>query len=343
MRAVTFVSVCLLSTLVSTALSARAEDKLNVVTTLPDLAEIARAVGGDRVEVSAIASGLQDPHFVDPKPSYVVKLRDADLLIVNGLDLEIGWIPPLVDGAHNPKINRGAAGYIDASKNIPVLELPSGEVNRAQGDVHPFGNPHYLTDPLNWKIVADTVAEALKRSAPADAAGFEARKKAFQKKIDTAMFGASLVDEIGGGKLDRLTRAGELDGFLAQNNVADKLGGWMKSMRVANKSSIVFFHKSYSYFTARFGIKVADYVEQKAGIQPGPGHLAELVQQIRREKIPLIGTHAFYDASIARLVAEKSGAKLLVLPLGVGGVKGADDVFAYFDNITGQLAGVLGK
>lgn len=339
MRALALVSLGLCSF----TLSARAEDRLQIVTTLPDLAEIARSVGGDRVEVSAIASGLQDPHFVDPKPSYVVKLRDADLLIVNGLDLEIGWIPPLVDGAHNPKINRGAPGYIDASKNIPVLEIPSGEVNRAQGDVHPFGNPHYLTDPLNWKIAAETIAEALKRTAPAEAVGFEARKKAFQKKIDIAMFGPALVEEIGGGKLDRLTRSGELDSFLQQNNVSDKLGGWMKTMRPANGSAIVFFHKSYSYFTVRFGIKVADYVEQKAGIQPGPGHLAELTQLIRREKIPLIGTHAFYDASIARLVAEKSGAKLLVLPLGVGGVKGADDAISYFDNVTGQLAGALRK
>lgn len=323
--------------------AARAGDPLNVVATTPDLARIAEAVGGDQVEVTAIASGVQDPHFVDPKPSYVVKLRDADLFLVNGLDLEIGWVPPLLEGAHNPQVNAGAAGYVDCSRGIPVIEVPVGEVSRAQGDVHPYGNPHYLTDPLNLKIVAETVAAALSHAAPAGAAGFESRKKAFQRRIDEAMFGATLVDEVGGSKLDRLARSGELDAFLNQNQLSQKLGGWMAKMRPYQGRKIVFYHRSFSYFIARFGLQVAGFVELKPGIQPGPGHLAEVVTQLRREKIPLVGTHPFYDQKIAQLVADKGGAHLVVFPLGVGGVKGADDSVKLFDTITELMTHGLGK
>src|ERR1041384_5279986 len=163
---------------------ARAADPINVVATLTDFGKIAEAVGGDKVKVTTIASGVQDPHFVDPKPSYVLKLRDADLFLVNGLELEIGWVPPLLEGARNGRIKPGSPGYVDCSKNIPVLEVPSGQVTRAEGDVHPFGNPHYTTDPLNDKIVADTIADALVQLRPADAEYFAARKKAFQTSID---------------------------------------------------------------------------------------------------------------------------------------------------------------
>ncbi|MBI5366370.1 MAG: zinc ABC transporter substrate-binding protein [Planctomycetes bacterium] len=328
--------------------SAAAADQLKVVATLQDLAAIATAVGGDRVEVTAVASGVQDPHFVDPKPSYIVKLRDADLLLVNGLELEIGWVPPLVEGARNPRINPGAPGYVDCSRNIPVLELPSGQVSRAEGDVHPLGNPHYLTDPLNGKIVAETVAAAFAAAAPASADYFEERKKEFQSAIDAAMFGKELVDLVGGKKLDRLCRAGELDAFLAAQEsggakLAAKLGGWLATMRACKGRRIVFYHRSYSYFNARFGLAVANFVELKAGIQPGPGHLAEVVGQILNEKIPMVGMHPFYDEKIGRMVAEKGGARLVMLPLGVGGVEGAGDYLKFFDVVTDQFASVFGK
>src|SRR5262249_46515119 len=157
---------------------------LNVVASLPDLGKIAEAVGGDKVKVTSIASGIQDPHFVDPKPSYVAKLRDADLFLANGLQLEIGWVPPLLDAARNPTINTAARGYGDCSKDIPVIELPSGEVTRAQGDAHPLGNPHYLLDPLNGAIVAKTIASALGAQDPKNAAYYTDRAKKFAKQID---------------------------------------------------------------------------------------------------------------------------------------------------------------
>src|SRR5689334_16916839 len=225
---------------------ARAEDALHVVATLPDIGKIAEAVGGDKVHVTTIASGIQDPHFVDPKPSYVVKLRDAELFLVNGLDLEIGWVPPLLDSARNGKIRVGAPGYVDCSKGIPVLEVPSGTVTRAEGDVHPFGNPHYLTDPLNGVIVAQTIADAFARARPSDAAYFDGRKKAFQNSIYEHLFGKELVDLAGGKKLDRFARAGELDEFLTDQSeggtkLASKLGGWLGKMKPLAGAPIVFY------------------------------------------------------------------------------------------------------
>jgi zinc/manganese transport system substrate-binding protein len=320
----------------------RADEPISVVASLPDFAKIAEAVGGDKVHVSTIASGLQDPHFVDAKPSYMLKLRDADLFLVNGLELEIGWVPKLIEGSRNGKIKAGGTGYVDCSKNIPVVEVPSREINRADGDVHPFGNPHYTTDPLNGKIIAETIAEALERAQPSNVEYFESRKKAFQASLDEAMFGKELVDLVGGKKLDRLCRSGELDGFLEKESVggaklAAKLGGWLGKMRPLKGAKMVFYHKSYTYFIERFGLDVTNFVELKPGIQPGPAHLADLVGTIRKDQIKVVATHAFYDEKIGGLVAEKGGAQLVVLPLQVGGVPGADDYFKLFDVVTDLL------
>ncbi len=316
---------------------ARADDKLKVVATLPDLASIAEAVGGDRLEVTSIAVGVQDPHFVDPKPSYVVKLRDADLFLVNGLELEVGWVPPLLSGARNPAVNPGAPGYLDCSVGISVIEVPSGDVSRAEGDVHPRGNPHYLLDPLNGKIVAHHLAEALGRLEPAHAMEYVAREREFAKAIDEKMFGAALVAEVGGTKLDRLARSGELESFLASHRLGDKLGGWMAKLQPMKGRRIVFFHRSFSYFNARFGLVVSEFIEQKPGIQPGPAHLADVITEIRKSSIPFVGTHAFYDSKIASMVAEKGGAKLVIFPLAVGGAKGADSYTSLFDVITDSM------
>jgi ABC-type Zn uptake system ZnuABC Zn-binding protein ZnuA len=339
------VSSLVMATAIATV---NAQAPLNVVASLSDFGAIAQAVGGDKVHVTTIASGVQDPHFVDPKPSYVVKLRDADLFFVNGLELEIGWVPPLLDSARNGKIKVGAPGYVDCSKGISVIEVPTGQVTRAEGDVHPFGNPHYMTDPLNGKIVAETIAAAFAHARPEQAAYFEARKKAFQASIDYAMFGKDLVELVGGQKLDRLARSGELDSFLAREasqgkSLAARLGGWLGKMRPLRGAKIVFYHKSYSYFSQRFGLTVDGYVELKPGIQPGPTHLAELVTGMRREGVKLVATHPFYDEKIAKLVADKGGARLVVLPLNVGGVKGADDYLRLFDVVTEALTRAAGQ
>lgn len=318
------------------------DEPIKVVASLSDLGSVAQAVGGDKVQVTTIASGVQDPHFVDPKPSYVVKLRDADLFLVNGLELEIGYVPPLLDGARNPKIKPGSAGHVDCSRNIPVLEVPVGTVTRAEGDVHPFGNPHYTTDPLNRKIIAETIAEAFQQASPENAEYFESRKKDFQKSIDDAMYGKDLVALVGGKKLDRLTRSGELDAFLEGQTeggvkLSAKLGGWMAKMKPLKGMKMVFYHKSFTYFIERFGLDVTNFVELKQGIQPGAAHLVELVGAMERDKIKIVATHPFYDEKVARLVAEKGGAQLVVLPLQVGGVPGADDSLKFFDVVVGML------
>lgn len=316
---------------------------LGVVATLPALGKVAEAVGGDQVQVTTIASGVQDPHFVDPRPSYMVKLRDADALLVNGLDLEVGWVPPLIDGARNGRVRLGAPGYVDCSRNVPVLELPDRLLTRADGDVHPFGNPHYMTDPLNAKIVADGVAQAFSRLRPEKAEYFAGRAKAFASGIDKAMFGPELVDLVGGNKLDRLARAGELDAFLAREQPGAKLGGWLGKMAPLRGAKVVFYHRSYSYFAQRFGLQAVDYLELKPGIQPGPSHLADVVTSIGREQVRVIVAHPFNDRKLAELVAQKSGARLLLLPLDVGGVPGASDVTSFFDTVTSALVGAFGQ
>jgi zinc/manganese transport system substrate-binding protein len=316
---------------------------LGVVATLPGLGQVAEAVGGDEVRVTAIASGVQDPHFVDPRPSYMVKLRDADALLVNGLDLEVGWVPPLIEGARNGRVRPGAPGYVDCSRNIPVLELPDRQLTRADGDVHPLGNPHYMTDPLNTKIVADTVAQAFARLRPEKAEYFAGRAKAFASSIDTAMFGAELVDMVGGNKLDRLARSGELEAFLAREQAGAKLGGWLARMAALRGAKVVFYHRSYSYFAQRFGLVAVDYVELKPGIQPGPSHLADVVTSMSREQVRVVVAHPFNDLRLAELVAKKSGATLLLLPLDVGGVPNTASISAYFDTTTSALVGALGR
>lgn len=316
---------------------------LAVVATLPGLGQVAEAVGGEEVSVTTIASGVQDPHFVDPRPSYMVKLRDADALLVNGLDLEVGWVPPLIEGARNGRVRLGAPGYVDCSRQVPVLELPSRQLTRADGDVHPFGNPHYMTDPLNAKIVADTVAQALSRLRPEKAPYFSTRAKAFAASIDKAMFGAELVELIGGNKLDRLARSGELEAFLGREQAGTKLGGWLGRMAPLRGAKVVFYHRSFSYFAQRFGLVAVDYVELKPGIQPGPSHLADVVTSMGREHVRLVVAHPFNDRKLAELVAQKSGARLLLLPLDVGGVPNAASLPAFFDTVTSALAGALGQ
>jgi len=325
-----------LALLVGLAPRAAHAEPMQVVASLAGLAKVAEAVGGDRVKVASIAAGVQDPHFVDPRPSYMMKLRDAEALLVNGLDLEVGWVPLLIEGSRNGRLRQGGPGYIDCSRNVPVVELPNRQLTRADGDVHPFGNPHYLTDPLNAKIVADTVAEAFSRLRPADAGYFAARAKQLSASIDRALFGAELVDLVGGKKLDRLARAGELDAFLASTPGA-KLGGWLAAMAPLRGAKVVFYHRSYSYFVQRFGLQVVDYVELKPGIQPGPSHLADVVASIAREHARLVVAHAFNDQKIAQLVAEKGGAPLVILPLDVGGAPGADDLPSFYDGVTRAL------
>ena len=320
----------------------QATDKVRVVATLPNLASIAREVGGDRVEVSSIATGNQDAHFVDPKPSFMLKLRSADLFLVNGLDLEIGWVPPLTQGARNARILPGAKDYVDCSADVHVVEIPSGSVSRSEGDVHPYGNPHYLSDPLNAEPVAAQIAAALSRKAPADAALFATRRDEFTKRLHVAVFGSELVDLVGGTKLARLARSDELAGFLASSVVdgkplTDRLDGWLGRMRPYAGIKVIAYHKDWSYFAPRFGLEVVDYIEPKPGIQPSAKHREEISVRLALGDVRMILTRPYVEHRSTDLLAGSAKLPVLTLPLEVGGHPEATDYFKLFDLLTTQI------
>ena len=275
----------LLVGIVNTAGTADAA-QLHVVTTTQDLAAIARAVGGDAVEVRSIARGYWDPHYVEAKPSYMRHLNRADLLIYNGLELEIGWLPLLIQGSRNRRVMPGSAGSLDASRELPILEIPVGEVNRSMGDIHPEGNPHYTLDPRNGKPIAAAIRERFKRLAPEQGQTFEANCDTFQLRLSKRM-------EV-----------------------------WERTARSLRGRKIVAFHKQWEYLADWLGLEIVDYVEVKPGIPPSPRHISRLEELIEREKITLLLRANFGDTRAAEKVAERAGIQLLTLPASVDGEEG---------------------
>jgi zinc/manganese transport system substrate-binding protein len=329
------------------ALPRAGDDRVRVVATLPNLGAIATAIGGDRIDLTVIAHPSQDAHFVDPKPSFMVKLRKADLLLINGLDLEIGWVPPLTEGARNGRILRGAPGYIDCSTGVRVLEVPA-TVSRLGGDVHPYGNPHYLTDPLNAEAVASTIAAALAAADPDGAAQYEAGRKHFVQRLHQAMFGRELVDLVGGAKLTREAVAGNLDSYLDDTKVGgeplrSRLGGWLGRMQEVKGAPVLTYHRDFIYFVARFGLREVDNIEPKPGIQPSARHLQNLVEVLTAGEVQVILTRSFVEHRSTDLLAEKTGAMVVTLPLEVGGMPGADDFITLYDMVVEQIAAALSQ
>jgi ABC-type Zn uptake system ZnuABC Zn-binding protein ZnuA len=274
---------------------ARAASKLNVVTATTDLAALAQEVGGDRIDVESIARGYQDPHFVEAKPSFLLKLRRADLLVVIGLQLEIGWLPPLITQSGNPKIQVSAPGYLDASQFAEILEIPTTQVTRAMGDVHPLGNPHYWLDPQNGLRIARGIQEKLAELRPGDAAYFEQRFQAFSQRLQQAE------------------------------------QRWDEQMKALRGRKVVTYHRSWPNFAKRFGLDVVGYVEPRPGIPPSPGHTVELIQMMRREKVKAILVEPYFDLKTPDAVARETGAKVVVLMPSVGGEKEITDYFKLFD------------
>ncbi len=281
-----------------------AAGKLNVVATLEDLASIARFVGGDDVMVTGIANGAQDAHFLDAKPSYLVKLNRADVLIENGGELEAGWLPLLVNNARNRRI-LGTPGRVTAMDGIETLEVPA-TLSRAEGDVHPQGNPHFTLDPANAKIIAANICNAFCASAPEKADRFRANLAAFNKRLD------------------------------------ESLARWTAMMAPLKGLKIVTFHKNFIYFARRFNLKVAGTLEPKPGVPPSPGYLANLIVTMKTEGVKLVLAEPYRDLKVAQFAAEKSGAKLLIAPTGTGGNAESSDYFAYFDWLLGQIVKTVG-
>lgn len=279
---------------------------LNVVTTTSDLASLTREVGGDRVTVTSIARGYQDPHFVEAKPSFLLLLRKADLLEVVGLELEMGWLPPLLDQSRNANIRPGAKGYLDLSRGVEILDRPSGAVNRSMGDVHAAGNPHYWLDPANAVRIAIQVEKKLSELRPADAPYFRQRLDVFRKKMN------------------------------------DANARWTKMMAPYRGAKVVTYHRSWPNFAKRFGLNVVGYVEPKPGVPPSPSHTFELIKLIKAQKVKAILMEPYFDAKTPQSIADKSGAKLLVMYPSVGGAKsGTDDYIALFDRNLSALVKVL--
>ncbi len=275
----------------SALLPFRADAKLRIVSTTQDPAAIARAIGGDRVKVDALAAGYQDPHYLEAKPSYMLLLNKADLLLVIGLDLEVGYLPSLVQGARNSKIQAGKPGYLELSSLIAPIEV-IGVADRSQGDIHPNGNPHYWLDPENGRRIARGIAAKLIELDHDGKSVYEANLAAFEKELD----------------------AREAD--------------WAKRMESVKGKPIVTFHRSWSYFAARYGFDVVGFVEPKPGIPPTPQHTLQLIKTMRAKNAQILLMESFYDKKVPQLIGEKTGAKVVAVPNSVGG---EPEVKTYFD------------
>ncbi len=302
-----FVALSVAAALVMSSAPAHAQGKLNVVASTEDLASIAREVGGDHISVEAIARGYQDPHFVEAKPSFILKLQKADLLIVVGRELEIGWLPPLIQQSRNSKIQVGGDGYLDASLKVKILEMPQGQITRAMGDVHPLGNPHYWLDPENGKIIASEIFDKLVQFRPNDRAYFEQRRNDFVTRLDAA----------------------------------EKR--WLADMAPYKGTKMVTYHRSFPNFAERFGLDIVGYVEPRPGIPPTPQHTLDLMNEMKRLNVKLVLVEPYFDLKTPNAIGRETGAEVLVMPPSVGGVKEVADYFKLFDYDINLLVNAIKK
>jgi zinc/manganese transport system substrate-binding protein len=313
---------------------------VKVVATLPAYASIAQAVGGDRVQAFSISKGNEDAHFIKPKPSYALMLKDADLFITTGLDLEL-WAPVLVDKSGNRKIRDGQPGYVNASQGVPLSDVPANP-SREAGDLHIYGNPHIHTSPLNAKIIARNIAAGLKRVDPAGAATYDAHLAAFRKRLDTALYGEQLPQILGPETLDTLARQGKLIPFLRSKDykgkkLIDSLGGWLGAGMAFRGRKLVTYHKNWTYFTDLFGLNVVGDVEPKPGIPPSARHVHDLIETMKAQKVQVVLAPNYFDPAEARAIAERTGADAVIVPLGPGSTA-ADGYFKLIDLWVNQLA-----
>jgi len=282
-----------------------ARAQLKVVTSTTDLYDIAKAVGGDRITATHIGEGYQDPHFIEAKPSFVLRLRSADVWAFVGLDLEIGWMNLLLDGARNPKIRKGAPGYLDVSTVVPVLDRPRGNVDRSMGDVHPLGNPHYWLDPENARRIARLFEAKFTQLDPANAAVYDRNERVFEERL----------------------------------NAAEK--GWQSDLATIRGKPVVAWHTSWHYFATYNKMNIVAYMEPKPGVPPSPAHLYSVIQTVKRTGAKAIVMEPFYDRKVADLVAKQTGIKVLILPPSVGGAKGIDDYIQLMKYDMSQLANAV--
>jgi len=297
----TFVLLCVLPICILVRPESAEAKKLNVVTSTTDMAALAQEVGGDKINVESIARGYQDPHFVEAKPSFLLKLRQADLLISVGLQLEIGWLPPLITQCGNPRIQVGAQGYLDSSQFAEILDIPQGAVTRAEGDVHPLGNPHYWLDPDNGRRIAKGIVSKLGELDPEDAAAFQQRFQDFDKRL------------------------------------AVQVQKWDAEMKPYRGKKVVTYHRSFPNFARHFGLEVIGYVEPRPGIPPTPSHTIELIQLMKRENCKVVLVEPYFDLKTPQSIGRETGAQVVVYLPSVGGEKQVTNYFELFDYDIGLL------
>ncbi len=287
--------------------SAPAYADLKVATSLTDLAFVAQFVGGKHVTAQSLCRGFEDPHFVPAKPSLMKAIQHADVFVSTGLELDGGWLPLVLPGSRNPKIQPGAKGFVDASQGVPVLEKPSGTVSRAEGDIHPLGNPHYYLDPKALVVVAHHLADVFSELDPPNAGEYEANAKSFDERMDTS------------------------------------LQKWQKQLEPYKGASIVPYHRNFIYFSDRFGLKLFGTVEPKPGIPPSPKYISQLAESMKKSGVKVVVYQPYYNADASKEVAQRVGGVAVEVPTEVGGVPGTDDVFSKFDFVVSTIAGALSK
>ncbi len=313
---------------------------VRIVTSLTTYAAIAREVAGDRATITAIAQGDEDPHFVQPKPSFVAILRDADLFVTTGLDLEL-WVPALLDRANNRKVAEGGPGYVTAYTGITLLEVPTS-LNRAEGDIHADGNPHIHTDPLNAILIARNILTGLTRVAPADAAFFGERERNFEQRVLEATMGAELVRILTPATAFTLLKTDKLLDFLGTTKyqgapLLTRLGGWLKAGEVFRGREMACYHREWAYFSHRFQVTCADFIEAKPGIPPTPRHVEDVIALIRERHIPVLFASNYFNRNQIQQVAAKTGATAVVVPENTDGAPG---VATYFDLMNAWVDGL---
>lgn len=286
------------------ALPGGAYAKLNVIATTQDSAAIAKAVGGEHVQVQSLTLGTRDPHFAEATPSMIRRVHQADLLVLIGADLEIGWLPPLLEAARNGRVLPGAPGYLDLSASLALLDKPVGPVSRAQGDVHAHGNPHYWLDPRNGLRMAQAIGARLSEIDPAHAADYRTRLAAFQQELER------------------------------------RLPAWQAQLAPLKGAPVVTYHKSFVYLADAFGLRLAAEVEPKPGIPPNAAHLQQLIETIRAQKIGVLIMEPYYERRSAEYLARETGIKVVVLPQSVGAQPGIVTYFDLFDAIVAAFKSV---
>jgi zinc/manganese transport system substrate-binding protein len=298
---------CLFAALLLLTISHPALAKLNVVATTPDLASIAKEIGGDHLDITTLAKATEDPHFVDARPSFIVKLNHADVLIEGGAELEIGWLPALLEQSRNQKVAPGAPGHVACAQGVQMLEVPT-TLDRSRGDIHAAGNPHYIVDPINAKIVGQHIADAFCAHDQKSCGAYRANLKKFTDAID-----AKMVE-------------------------------WQKKLEPFKGQQIVAYHNSWVYFGERFGLKIDLFLEPKPGIPPTPAHLAEVITKMKENKVHVIMVDPYLNRKTAETVARNTGATVVDVAQFPGGVKGTEGGYIQLiDYLVNSLARALGE